>query len=79
MLTAQRNSNGRTFASSICPVTQFQNAGLYAGGSYVLYSGQMQQNGSRWINVVAIWQANTSIEVAVNANDEALTVRVWVR
>ena len=79
MLTLQRDSNGRTFESSACTVTQFQNAGLYAGGSYVLYSGQMQQNGSRWINVVAIWQANTSIEVAVNANDEALTVRVWVR
>lgn len=79
MLTIQRSSNGRTFATSVCPVAQFQNAGLYAGGAYVLYAGLMNASQARWINAVAIWQSNTSVEIAVNANDEALTVRVWVR
>ena len=79
MFTLQRTSNRRTFATAMCPITQFQNAALYASGSYSLYSGVISQNPSRWINAVAIWSSNTGIEIACNANDEPLTLRVSVR
>lgn len=79
MFTIQRWSNGRTIASTVIPVDQFKSAAVYANGSYALYSGVMSQNPSRWINAVAIYKSNTQIELACGANDEALTLRVYVR
>lgn len=79
MFTIQRWSNGRTIASTVITVDQFNSAAVYANGSYALYSGVMSQNPSRWINAVAIYKSNTQIELACGANDEALTLRVYVR
>lgn len=79
MFTIQRWSNGRTIASTVIAVDQFKSAAVYANGSYALYSGVMSQNPSRWINAVAIYKSNTQIELACGANDEALTLRVYVR
>ncbi len=79
MFTLQRDSNKRTFASSVCNVRQFDGAGLYAGGSFSLYSGLMQNNGGYWINAVAVHISNTQIEIAMNAFTEPIIIRVWVR
>lgn len=79
MFTLQRSTNGRTFASALIPITQFNDAGCYVSGSYTLYSGAMNGNSNRWINAVAIYVSNTQIELACNANDEAIKLRVWAR
>ena len=79
MLTIQRKSNLRTFASNVIPFGQFSGGALYASGSYTLFCGAMNANTYRWINAVAIFVSYTQIEIAVQPNDEALTVRIFVR
>ena len=80
MFTLQRVSNGRTFATSVCPITQFQGGAIYAFGAYVLTTGKIiDMTGVQAINAVAIQGANNTIELAMNANDEAIKMRVFVR
>ena len=80
MVTLQRYSNGRTFASTVLPITQFLNGAAYAGGSYILYSGLMSNNSiGIYVNAAVIYTSATSIEIAVNANSEPIRVRVFAR
>ena len=79
MLTIQRSSNGRTFASSIVPRSQFNSGAIYAFGAYALYTGQLQSGGIIGVNAVCIWQSATQVEVAANSSTEALKYRVWMR
>lgn len=80
MVTLQRDSNRRTFASTVLPFAQFQNGAAYAGGSYMLYSGLMSNNNTGiYVNAVVIYQSATSIEIALAANTESIRVRVFAR
>lgn len=83
MLTLQRASNGRTFATTVIPWNQFNGGAIYAGGSYTLYSGTygdlVNLENNRFINAAAIFVSNSSIEIAINANNEPIQARIFVR
>ena len=79
MLTLQRVSNGRTFAASVIPFSQFAGGALYAMGMYAIYSGALNGTSNAVINAVAIDTPGNQIEVALNAHTEAIKIRVFVR
>ena len=79
MFTLQRASNGRTFATSICPAGQFNGGALYAMGMFTLYSGAMGSCSDIVVNAVAIDAGNDRIEVAVISCPEPIKLRVYAR
>lgn len=79
MFVLLRNSNGRTFASSVAPVQLYRSAGLYASGTFAIYSGRMSDNVSILVNGVAIYSSNTTTEIALNATSESVIARIYVR
>ena len=82
MFTLQRASNGRTFASTVVPWGQFNGGAIYTSGEYAIYSGtftDIVNTGTRLISAVAIYVNNSSIEIAINANDEPIKARIFVR
>lgn len=79
MFTLQRVSNGRTFATATCPIGQFAGAGLYAFGSFALFSDAANANNNMRINAVAIDKTDNKIEIAIGACSEAIKARVFVR
>ena len=78
MYTIQRASNGRTIASTIVPIIQFNSAGAYAMGAYTLHTGIMKDANIVVVNGVAIDNIG-AIEVACNACPEALKHRIFAR
>lgn len=78
MYTIQRYSNGRTIASTVVPLTQFQGGAMYAMGAYTLYTGTMKDSTIVVVNGVAIQDTGT-IEIACNACPESLKHRIFVR
>lgn len=79
MFTLQRVSNGRTFASSILPMSQFVNGAIYAIGSYSMFAGKLNQQTAMIVNAVAIYVNDTQVEFAINAHDEAIKFRLHGR
>ena len=80
LFTLQRNSNGRTFASTLVPAGQFNGGATYAFGTYSLRADTIGNSAMvRIINAVAIYVDDTHIELALDANDEAIKMRVYGR
>jgi len=79
MFVIMRSSNGRTFASSVAPIGLFSSAGLYAFGSFKLYSGPISSNSNIMVSGVAIYGSNTTTEIAISEMPEDVIVRIYVR
>ena len=79
MFVIIRQSNGRTFASSVAPVSLFISAGLYANGAFAIYSGKPADFNNTWVNGVAIFISSTQTEMAINAIPESVIARIYVR
>lgn len=79
MFVLMRQSNGRTFASSVAPVNLFRSAGLYANGSFAMYSGSPSSFSGTWINGVSIYGSDTTTEIAINEISESVIARIYVR
>lgn len=79
MFTIQRTSNGRTIASTVCPIVQFGGGAVYAFGSYALASGAINAMTVVGVNAVCIDAGNNQVEIAANACVEALKYRLFVR
>lgn len=71
MLTCQRVSNGRVFATAICPYPKWMGGGLYAYGSWAT-------DGSNPRCAVAI-DATTGTEFASTTSSEAIKYQFYVR
>ena len=79
MLSLQRASNGRTFATTVVPVSQFLGGAVYSLGSYSIFSGNLDQQNAIVVNAVAIYVSDTQVEIAMNSLSEPVKIRLYGR